>query len=102
MLELRPVCENCGKALPPHATDAMICSFECTYCAACAQHVLGNVCPNCGGGFERRPIRPAMDWKGGNDIGHYPAVTAPKLRPADLTAHAALVARLGGRKPEER
>jgi hypothetical protein len=59
MLELRPVCENCASALPPEATDAMICTFECTFCRACVDGVLGGVCPNCGGGFAPRPIRPA-------------------------------------------
>ncbi len=59
MLELRPSCEHCNRALPPEATDARICSFECTFCAGCVDDVLKNVCPNCGGGFERRPIRPA-------------------------------------------
>lgn len=59
MLELRPHCEGCGKDLPPAAADAMICTFECTFCAACVGTRLAGVCPNCGGGFERRPIRPA-------------------------------------------
>src|SRR5262245_5966205 len=57
MLELRPVCENCNKPLPPDATDARICSFECTFCAPCVDAVLADVCPNCGGGFAPRPIR---------------------------------------------
>lgn len=59
MLELRPSCECCNKDLPPAALDAMICSFECTFCADCAQTVLKGTCPNCGGGFVPRPIRPA-------------------------------------------
>jgi hypothetical protein len=59
MLELRPTCENCGRALPPDSTEARICSFECTFCAGCVDDVLHDVCPNCGGGFERRPVRPA-------------------------------------------
>jgi uncharacterized protein len=59
MLELRPVCENCATPLPPEATNAMICTFECTFCRDCVEGVLGHVCPNCGGGLERRPIRPA-------------------------------------------
>ncbi|HTP81537.1 MAG TPA: DUF1272 domain-containing protein, partial [Alphaproteobacteria bacterium] len=50
MLEIRPTCENCNKPLPPDATDALICSFECTFCKACVDNVLDNVCPNCGGG----------------------------------------------------
>ena len=58
MLELRPSCEHCGKGLPNGAADAMICTFECTFCMACVQDVLHDVCPNCGGGFERRPTRP--------------------------------------------
>ncbi len=58
MLELRPTCENCNKALPPHTTDARICTFECTFCAKCVETILHNVCPNCGGSFEKRPIRP--------------------------------------------
>jgi hypothetical protein len=58
MLELRPHCECCGKDLPPAAVDAMICSFECTFCTACVDTRLGGTCPNCGGGFEHRPQRP--------------------------------------------
>jgi hypothetical protein len=58
MLELRPGCEKCDVDLPPESADARICSFECTFCSACVE-TLGGICPNCGGGFERRPIRPA-------------------------------------------
>ena len=59
MLELRPCCECCGIDLRPDSDDARICSFECTFCAACADGVLRGVCPNCGGEFVRRPKRPA-------------------------------------------
>jgi len=59
MLELRPNCECCDKDLPPES-DARICTFECTFCANCAEGKLGGVCPNCGGNFEKRPIRPAV------------------------------------------
>ncbi|CAL4867822.1 hypothetical protein MMA231_02089 [Asticcacaulis sp. MM231] len=59
MLELRPNCEGCDRDLPPDARDAMICTFECTFCSACVEAILQGACPNCGGGFERRPIRPA-------------------------------------------
>ena len=59
MLELRPNCECCDKDLPPEAADAMICSFECTYCRDCADNILKGRCPNCGGELVRRPIRPA-------------------------------------------
>ncbi|MCB1521565.1 MAG: DUF1272 domain-containing protein [Hyphomicrobiaceae bacterium] len=60
MLDLRPCCECCGKDLPPDATDAVICSFECTFCRDCADHRLaGGLCPNCGGELAMRPRRPA-------------------------------------------
>jgi hypothetical protein len=59
VLELRPNCECCNKDLPPEATDAVICSFECTFCRYCAGTMLGWRCTNCGGGLESRPIRPA-------------------------------------------
>ena len=57
MLDIRPTCENCNKSLPHNSNEAMICSFECTFCEACVE-LLQHVCPNCGGGFEKRPIRP--------------------------------------------
>lgn len=59
MLQLRPNCECCDKDLPPESTEARICSFECTFCAACAENVLRGVCPNCGGELVGRPRRPA-------------------------------------------
>jgi hypothetical protein len=58
MLEIRQNCENCQKALPNDSLTAMICTYECTFCKDCVEHILFNVCPNCGGGFEKRPIRP--------------------------------------------
>jgi hypothetical protein len=58
MLELRPNCECCDRDLPPDSTQAMICSFECTFCADCVNHRLAGRCPNCGGELLRRPIRP--------------------------------------------
>ena len=59
MLEMRPNCECCDKDLPPDSTEAVICTFECTFCADCASTRLKDVCPNCGGGFQPRPVRPA-------------------------------------------
>ena len=59
MLELRPNCEWCDRDLPPDALDARICSFECTFCAACADTQLNHRCPNCQGELVRRPVRPA-------------------------------------------
>jgi hypothetical protein len=58
MLEIRITCENCKKALPNTSSEAMICSYECTFCKGCVDNLLHNVCPNCGGGFEKRPTRP--------------------------------------------
>ena len=60
MLQLRPNCECCNVDLPPQSTEARICSFECTFCASCAQGVLAGKCPNCGGEFAPRPRRPAQ------------------------------------------
>lgn len=59
MLEIRPNCEHCNRDLPPTSLEAMICSFECTYCKECAINIFKNVCPSCAGNFEIRPIRPA-------------------------------------------
>lgn len=58
MLELRPNCECCDKDLPPSSDEAMICTFECTFCRNCAEDVLKGKCPNCAGNFVPRPIRP--------------------------------------------
>jgi uncharacterized protein len=102
MLQLRPTCEHCNTPLPPDSTQARICSFECTFCANCVEGVLGNVCPNCGGGFAPRPVRPARDWKNGNFLGSHPASTAVKHRPVDPTAHAAFAAPIRDIPPERR
>jgi len=58
MLDLRPGCECCDRDLPPDSRDAMICTYECTWCADCVHLCLGDVCPNCGGNLVPRPIRP--------------------------------------------
>lgn len=102
MLELRPTCEHCNKALPPTAPDARICSYECTFCANCVEQVLSNVCPNCGGGFAPRPIRPASNWKGDNYLGHDPASSKIRHRPVDVQAHALFAAAIRDLAPENR
>ena len=76
MLELRPSCEHCNQALPPAAEDACICSFECTFCAACADNRLKGICPNCGGELLTRPRRPA------NKMANNPASTERVFKPA--------------------
>lgn len=63
MLELRPNCECCDKDLPPESTEAVICTYECTFCVDCAGSILNHRCPNCGGNFVPRPIRPAAKLK---------------------------------------
>lgn len=78
MLELRPTCEHCNKGLPNTSTDAMICSFECTYCKDCALGIFENVCPSCNGNFVERPIRPQKA------IEKYPASIKPIFKPKDL------------------
>lgn len=77
MLELRPTCENCNKSLPANSTEAMICSYECTFCIDCVEDILHNVCPNCGGGFEKRPIRPM------NELTGNPATSKVVHKPID-------------------
>jgi uncharacterized protein len=73
VLELRPNCELCDKDLAPNAPDARICTYECTFCAACVEDVLHDVCPNCGGGFQPRPIRPRTAWREGTGLDNDPA-----------------------------
>ncbi|WP_144155888.1 DUF1272 domain-containing protein [Paraburkholderia sp. BCC1885] len=96
MLELRPSCERCGKPLPPHAPDAMICSYECTFCEVCASSALCNVCPNCGGNFQHRPTRPrAM-------LAKHPASQERHAAHVDEAAHAAYLERYRAIPPSER
>jgi len=102
MLELRPTCENCNKPLPPDSLEARICSYECTFCASCVEQVLHNVCPNCGGGFVPRPVRPRAKWKGDTCLEKNPASTKVKHRPVDAKAHAALAASIKDIPPERR
>ena len=102
MLQLRPSCEHCNRALPPDASDARICSFECTFCAGCVKDVLFNVCPNCGGGFEPRPIRPRRSWRGDNDLGQHPASTTVRHAPVDRDRHKAFADGIAAIAPGDR
>ncbi|HUN94456.1 MAG TPA: DUF1272 domain-containing protein [Burkholderiaceae bacterium] len=80
MLQLRPSCECCDKDLPPDSAEARICSFECTFCVACAETKLGGACPNCGGELVPRPRRPAAELArhpGSTTRVHKPAGCAP-------------------------
>ncbi|WP_103068415.1 DUF1272 domain-containing protein [Aquimarina sediminis] len=82
MLEMRPTCENCNKALPNDSDEAMVCTFECTFCTTCVETILHNVCPNCGGGFEKRPTRP-VNCLTGNCVEKYPVGTRVVHKPID-------------------
>ncbi len=96
MLELRPVCENCGKKLPNESTEAMICTYECTFCSGCVNNILHNVCPNCGGGFEKRPHRPKQQ------LIKHPAKTEEYIHPVDPEKFQKRLMIYKDVKPEER
>ena len=102
MLELRPNCENCGKLLPPNSLDARICSYECTFCSACVDQILLNVCPNCGGGFVPRPVRPLTNWRNDNCLMIDPASDVVRHRPVEHEEHLAFAARIRDIPPEQR
>jgi hypothetical protein len=102
MLELRPNCELCDKDLPPDAADARICSYECTFCAACAEDVLHDVCPNCGGGFQPRPIRPLQAWRDGTGLENDPAGTVRHRTRYTREEMTELTGRLQSVPPPER
>lgn len=86
VLTLKPNCEHCDADLPADSEEARICSFECTFCAACVDTVLLGVCPNCGGNMVARPIRPPAQ------LGQYPASTERIRKPVDLVQHQERVA----------
>ena len=102
MLQLRPTCENCNKALPPESGEAMICSYECTFCQHCVDTVLENICPNCGGGFFKRPIRPAQNYKDGNYLGNDPASTKVIYKPVNTEIHKTFVTNIKGIPADKR
>ena len=70
MLDIGPNCEIFEKHLPPESTEARICSYECSYCANCAESILHNVCSICGVALQhvvsgpKKPIAlsPRLDW----------------------------------------
>jgi hypothetical protein len=72
MLQIRPNCELCDRDLAADSSAARICSYECTFCADCVETELHNVCPNCGGGFTARPIRPKNEHRRGSSREHQP------------------------------
>lgn len=102
MLEIRPNCEHCNKKLAPSSTEAMICSFECTFCKSCVDDLLDNVCPNCGGGFCNRPIRPSQNYKNEHFLGKYPASPVSKQRIVDQAEHQLFAQYIKDIKPQDR
>lgn len=96
MLEIRPNCEHCNKDLPNTSNEAMICSFECTYCKDCALEIFENVCPSCGGNFVSRPIRPS------SMIEKYPASDKRIFAPKDLEKAKSLSDKFKNIQPNQR
>lgn len=79
-----------------------MCSYECTFCSSCVD-LLGNVCPNCGGGFVPRPIRITRDWTGnGTSLAHSPATTVVTHKPVVLHEHTRWAADIAPIPPHER
>ncbi|VAW67329.1 hypothetical protein MNBD_GAMMA08-2723 [hydrothermal vent metagenome] len=102
MLDLRPTCEHCNKELPPDSSEAMICTYECTFCKQCVDSLLNNVCPNCGGGFCKRPIRPSNNLKNNNYLGNHPATSKVTYAPVNEQEHQEFAASIKGIPPIER
>jgi hypothetical protein len=102
MLELRPNCEYGDRDLSAASTEARICSYECTFCATCVETVLDNVCPNCGGGFVPRPIRPSTERRPGGGLNHDPSSTQRVHLRYPKEEVAAFVAAIKDIPPQER
>lgn len=102
MLELRPNCELCDVDLPPDSPDARICTYECTFCADCVDNVLHDVCPNCGGNFQPRPIRPRRSDRDQTGLQHHPAGTRRRHTPYSRVELEAFTADLRDVPPAQR
>ena len=102
MLQLKPNCECCDCDLPPDSVEAMLCSYECTFCHSCVNDVLQNVCPNCGGGFQRRPVRPATARREGVSLAHQPASAERVHARHDRAAMQTFAAQYADVPPESR
>lgn len=96
MIEIRINCENCNTPLPPNSEEAMLCAFECTFCRTCVVEILQNVCPNCSGGFEKRPILPKKY------VSKYPPSDKKIFKPINKKEFAVQLTRYKGIKPSER
>lgn len=96
MVEIRTNCENCNISLPPNSEEAMICGFECTFCKTCVDSILQNVCPNCSGGFEKRPILPKKY------LLKYPPSDKKIFKPIDTSEFQKTLEKFKNVKPSER
>ena len=102
MLALRPNCELCDVDLPPASPNARICTYECTFCADCVENTLHNVCPNCGGGFAPRPIRPQRAWRKGTGLVNSPPDSRRRSLSHSMEQVLELVQTLRDVAPEDR
>lgn len=102
MLALKPSCEHCDKTLNADSTEAMICSYECTFCQDCVENVLSNVCPNCGGGFEKRPVRPIASYIPGVSLLDQPPSEKKVYNPVNLEQHNKFNQHIKSIDPEKR
>lgn len=102
MLKLRPNCEYCDKDLPADSVEACICSYECTFCITCVETILNNVCPNCGGAFSPRPVRPVNEHRAEVSLLHQPASTHRVYTPYSLNELNKFSNQIKHIKPEER
>ncbi|MEM7193856.1 MAG: DUF1272 domain-containing protein [Pseudomonadota bacterium] len=102
MLGMRPNCECCDCDLAATDPQAMICSYECTFCGRCVADVLKNVCPNCGGGFVQRPLQPSNARQEGVSLQLHPASTERRLTSFSVEEVSAFSALHAHCPPEER
>lgn len=100
-MDMRPNCERCDVDLPPSSVDAHVCTYECTFCTACVTR-LSNVCPNCGGGFAPRPVRPAREWRPGLSVALRPGSTVRVHTPYTEAELDEFVSRVKDVPPAER
>lgn len=102
MLDLRPNCELCDRDLPPESDQARICTYECTFCTSCAEGIVRNVCPNCGGNLVPRPIRPKNSWRAGTGLGKHPGSSKRRQNGYTQEQREALTERLRDVAPDQR
>jgi len=93
---MRISCEHCDKSLPNDSAEAMICTYECTFCSSCVEDILKNVCPNCGGGFQSRPSRPS------GQLAKRPMRQDKIYKPVDMNAYKTLQEKYINVPPRER